>query len=408
MKTRSNVSIASAVLMAALTSRGAAQAQSTIEVSTEPQLQAAITSANSAGGNVTIVLDDGTYTLSNTLYVNAPNVTIEGKSGIRENVIIQGDAMSATAQIGDLIRVDGSNFQLHFVTLQKSGWHLIQIVGNDNVDNPVITDCVLRDAYQQMIKVTDDPSAPNVTSDNGLVENCVFEYTAGIGPEYYIGGIDAHAATNWVVRGNTFRYIASPSGSVAEFAIHFWDRSANNLVEKNLIIDCDRGIGFGLDGAPANQGGIIRNNMIYHSAGGGTFADVGIGLAHSPNSQVYNNTVYMEDAFPWGIEYRYVDTVNVAITNNLSNKPIQARDGGTAVLTDNVLDADPSWFVSPSEGNLHLAYAVSGVVDAGVPVSGLTDDIDGQARPNGPGIDIGADEYYSSVLPMPPTKLSVF
>src|SRR5215510_6138009 len=77
----------------------------TINVGTAAALQSAVASANGSGGNTTIVLADGTYTVSGTLYINAPNVTITSQSGDRTKVVIQGDAMSATADVGNLIRV---------------------------------------------------------------------------------------------------------------------------------------------------------------------------------------------------------------------------------------------------------------------------------------------------------------
>jgi hypothetical protein len=379
----------------------------TITVGNVTELQSAVASANSAGGGKTILLRDGTYTLSDTLYINAPNITIAGQSGVRENVVIQGDAMSSTASVGNVIRVAASNFQLSDVTLQKSRWHLIQIAGENNADSPVIRNCILRDAYEQIIKVSIDSANPSVTSDNGLVENCLFEYTAGIGPQYYIGGIDAHGSKNWVVRKNTFRSIISPNTSVAEFAVHFWDGSANNTVEKNLIINCDRGIGFGLDGR-GNTGGIIRNNMIYHSSNAGQFTDVSISLTESPNTQVYNNTIFTEDSFPWVIEYRYASTSNVVITNNLTNKPIISRDSATGTLSNNITNAASSWFVKPVNGDLHLASAISSVVGAGKTVNGLVDDFDGQPRPTtGAGIDIGADQFVPKTVLSAPTNLRV-
>jgi hypothetical protein len=378
----------------------------TVTVGNVTELQSAIASANSAGGNKTILLRDGTYTLNDTLYIDAPNIIIAGQSGVRENVIIQGDAMSSSARVGNIIRVAASNFQLSDVTLQRSRWHLIQIVGENNADSPVIRNCVLRDAYEQIIKVSIDQANPSVTSDNGLVENCLFEYTAGIGPQYYIGGIDAHGTKNWVIRKNTFRSIISPNTSVAEFAVHFWNGSANNTVEKNLIINCDRGIGFGLDGR-GNTGGIIRNNMIYHAANAGQFADAGIALTESPNSQVYNNTIIMDNNFPWGIEYRFAATSNVLIANNLTNKPIMNRDGASATVTKNVTNANNAWFVNSSSGDLHLVSATSGVADAGQAISGLSDDFDGQTRPQGLAIDIGADEFLINAALQPPRNLRV-
>ena len=379
-----------------------ASAQTTT-VGTVAQLESAVANANSSGGNRTILVLDGVYSLNGTLNVTAPNVTIAGRSGIRENVVIQGDAMSHTARIGNLIRVSARNFRLSDVTLQKSGFHLIQIAGENDADAPVIRNCILRDAYQQMIKVSNDPAAPGVSSDKGLVENCLFEYTAGVGPQFYIGGIDAHASKNWVVRNNTFRNIVSPSRSVAEFAIHFWDRSADNTVEKNLIVNCDRGIGFGLDGK-GNTGGIIRNNMIYHAASAGRFADTGIALTESPGTQVYNNTIVMDNSFPWSIEYRFASTTGVLIANNLTTKPIVSRNGASGVVSKNVTNAVGSWFVNPASGDLHLASAIASVVGAGQIVAGLSDDFDSQPRPAGAGIDIGADQFVAKAAFSPPTN----
>jgi hypothetical protein len=384
---------------------GLASAQTTT-VQTAAELQSAVAAANSAGGNRTILLRNGTYTLSDTIYINAPNVTIASEGGVRENVVIQGDAMSSTAKVGNVIRVAASNFQLSGVTLQKSGWHLIQIVGESNADNTIIRNCILRDAYQQMVKVSNNPSTPAITGDGGLVENCLFEYTAGIGPQYYIGGIDAHGSKNWIVRNNVFRSIISPSSSVAEFAVHFWDGSANNTVERNVIVNCDRGIGFGMD-AKGNTGGIIRNNMIYHAANAGSFADAAIALIESPSTQVYNNSIFMENSFSWGIEYRFATTTGVLIANNLSNKPIMLRDGASGSVSKNVSNAAKAWFVDAAGGNLHLASAVSSVVDAGQAITGLTNDFDGHSRPVGAGIDIGADEFGSGAALPSPTNLRI-
>jgi len=110
----------------------------------------------------------------------------------------------------------------------------------------------------------------------------------------------------------------------------------------------------------------------------------------------------------FSMEYRFTATQNAVFTNNLTNRQILARDGGTATLSNNVTNASASWFKSVSTGDLHLASAVASVVDQGKAVSGLTDDIDGQARSGAP--DIGADEFGGSsaaTTPNPPTNVRV-
>jgi hypothetical protein len=359
-----------------------------VVVSDVVQLEAAIVKANS-GGAKTIILKDGTYTLRNMLWVEAHGVTVRSASANRDAVIIEGRGMKG--DVTHIFNVGGSKFTVRDVTLRRVSQHAIQIHGEFNAGSPLIKNVRILDTGQQMVKGSYDARKPQARADNGIVENCLLEYSAGVGPQYYIGGIDIHYARNWVVRKNIFKSIQSPRDQVAEFAIHFWSDSEGTLVEGNTIINCDRGIGFGM-GDRGHVGGIIRNNMIYHDSSG-RFGDVGIALESAMNAQVYNNTVFQEHGYPNAIEYRFGKSRGALIVNNLTNRSIRQRDGATGNVTHNVQNARASWFNNPYSGDLRLKSAVPSVVDKGRKISGLISDFDGDKRPKGRGIDIGADEY---------------
>jgi parallel beta-helix repeat protein len=350
----------------------------TITVSTVAELVNAVQQAN-ASGNLTILIEDGTYTLSEMLWIEGNNVTFRSRSGNRDAVVIRGQGMNGS--VSHIFNVPGDNFTAADMTIGWVANHAIQI--HSDGDNPVVHNVRFVDTYEQMLKVSFRPG-DSTSSDNGLVEWCVFEYSAGIGPQYYIGGIDAHQAHNWTIRNNVFYHIRSPEAALAEYAIHFWSDASNTLVEHNTIINCDRGIGFGL-GDRGHIGGMIRNNMVY------TTRDVGISLENSRNTTMYNNTVYTEN-YGNSIEYRFSGTQGVSIINNLTNAQIASRDGGSGRVETNVTSARSSWFVDVGNGNLRLTTAESAVVDQGQTLADVTQDIDCEMRPKGAAYDIGADE----------------
>ncbi|MFC1452091.1 hypothetical protein ACFLSJ_01950 [Verrucomicrobiota bacterium] len=362
-----------------------------VTVNTAAGLADAVTAANS-GGDTTILLENGTYTLDDMLMVETDGLTVQSVSGNRDLVVVQGEGMSGG--VTHVFNVAGDNFTARNLTVGNVSQHAIQL--QVDVDGAVMEKLRVFDTGEQMIKIPYDPGNLTATCDDGRVEDCRLEYTAGIGPQYYIGGVDAHNSKNWTVRNNVFIGIRSPSEDVAEFAIHFWSDSENTLVERNTIINCDRGIGFGL-GDRGHVGGIIRNNFIYHDSSEG-FADVGIAAETAPGVQIYNNTVFQEHSYPNAIEYRWAATTDALIANNLANRPVAQRDGASGDVSNNVTSAFASWFIAPSAGNLHLASQVVEVVDQGISIAGLADDFDGEVRPQGAGIDVGADEYSAAGL----------
>ncbi|MBN2062936.1 MAG: right-handed parallel beta-helix repeat-containing protein [Deltaproteobacteria bacterium] len=351
-----------------------------ITVNNLEELENAIREAN-AKNNITILLEDGVYDLKRQVFIKGNNVTIRSGSGNRKNVIIRGKGMAGS--IPHIFEVVGKNFTAADLTIGGVKYHGIQIHGENNADGPLIHNLRILDTGQQMIKVSHN-SKTGTGADKGIVEWCSFEYSAGVGPDYYIGGIDAHHAGDWVVRNNHFQGIRSPEKALAEYAIHFWSESSNTLVEKNTIVACDRGIGFGL-GDRGHQGGMIRNNMIF------TTRDVGIGLENSSNTKIYNNTIYSL-IYRNSIEYRFLRSRGISIINNLTNAPITARNGGKATLSNNVTDAKPYWFIGADRGDLHLNGTIQGATNRGLFLTDVLDDIDCESRIRSGSVDVGADE----------------
>lgn len=105
-----------------------------------------------------------------------------------------------------------------------------------------------------------------------------------------------------------------------------------------------------------------------------------------------NNSVYAA-SYANAIEYRFGATTGAYIANNLTYGAIARRDGATATLTSNHTAATATYFAAPADGDLRLASALTPVVDMGLVLPDVTDDIDRTSRPMGGAPDIGAHEW---------------
>jgi hypothetical protein len=371
------------------------------QVATVAELKSAINDANAAGKPATILIADGVYTLDvNQLQLTCTKLVVRSASGNRDAVVIRGPDEGPNASLGNVFLVSAPDIVISDITIGYCRWHGIQVRGESPYDVSGLTvhNCRLVNCNEQFIKGSSSDADP-VGATDGVIENCLFEFTSGWAYQYYTGGIDIHKGVNWVVRDNLFRNIRNPGSGIAEHAVHFWKRCTtqpqNVVVERNWIINCDRGIGFGLGGfATGHDGGtsVIRNNMIYND-GSGPNTDVGIGLESANDVAVHNNTVVIPTY--WApIEYRFADSSNLSFRNNLTDKAIQRRDTApVATLLNNLESAQADWFVDQDAGDLHLKPGVDQVIDQGAPLGSFTDDMDGDSRPRLDGWDIGADEY---------------
>lgn len=393
-----------------------------VTVNTVDALKTAIDRANSdPAADRTILIEDGAYHLKwSHLTISRDGVTIAGKSGKREAVVLRGQSGMHGGRIEFIFEINADDVTLRDMTLEDVGSHAVIIHGEPphDADRPILRNLVIRDTWEQMVKVTPSNKDPNQSfCEGGLLEDSLLEYTARVGPQFYIGGIDAHGARDWVVRRNVFRNISSPSKSLAEHAVHFWSWSRGTLVENNLILNCDRGIGLGLSNS-GHTGGIIRNNIVFHDEHNpGGFADVSIEVLHSDGARIYNNTVWQAHS-NYFAAIKNFESRDVTIANNLVHMQPDAHWGlrqavwvkdGTGTLASNAVSApDPSWFasVSPPAANrvtdigAFLAIrdaSVTRAIDQGTAaIPDLPDpflDFDSRPRPRGKVLDIGAREY---------------
>jgi hypothetical protein len=363
-----------------------------------------------AGAGTTLVLADGSYEIASTLRLSKSGLVLRSASDDPTKVIIDGRYV-----VNELVQVTASDVTIAHLTLTRAKHHPIHAfppAAGVDVENTRIYGVVISDSGQQFVKVNPIQGQPGYV-DHGSIECSSFRMTDAGRPNIesccggcYTGGIDVHAGLGWRVRNNLFEGIHCENGALAEHAVHFWKGSRDTLVENNRIVDCARGIGFGLDGgigervypdAPyggamlAHYDGIIRNNVIWAST---PWFDTGIELQIAKQPLVVHNTVLSADSvtsFFSSIDYRFPETFAV-IQNNLTRK-ISQRDGAQGTVSHN-LEATPlDLFADAAALDFHLLPSKVGAIDQGsvVPESGL--DMDGQTHDHG-APDLGADEYW--------------
>jgi hypothetical protein len=349
--------------------------------------------AGRAKPGTTIELADGVYRVPRTIVLTAEGVSLRSRSGRAARVTIDG-----RYETGDLIAVAASNVTVAELTLKRSSFHLVHAVppdGTRSISGTRLYRLRLRDASQQFVKI--NPNAARTASvDRGRVECSDFRLSAK-GRSHvstvlpcYTGGVDAHGARRWAVRLNTFEGIYCAEG-LAEHAVHFWTGSRGTLVERNVIVDCARGIGFGLgaDPAPGHSGGLIRNNVVVALR---PVMDTGIGLENAHGARVYHNTVFASSrALPRlfsSIDLRFPRT-DASVENNAVTR-ITVRDGAAPALARNLQEPPPRYFQNPSRVDFHLTAAATEAIDHGAALAQPGLDIDGEPRRGQP--DLGADE----------------
>ncbi len=254
-----------------------------------------------AKSGTTILLGDGSYVMQGTesqrrLTFAVSGVTLRSASGDRSKVVIDGEYKT-----NEIVFVSASDVTIAHLTIKRAVDHLIHVTGAPgNVKNTRLHDLALIDSGEQFVKVNGDGNGN--WADNGRLECSYLELTAAGRPHVepnpggcYTGGIDGHGAWGWQVRLNTFKGIYCDGAGLAEHAVHFWTGSRDTLVERNQILSCARGIGFGLgqsgaartyspDPYPAvaykgHIDGIIRNNLIHVEPAVSPYYDTGIGLS---------------------------------------------------------------------------------------------------------------------------------
>jgi len=364
----------------------------------------------------TILLADGTYRMTGgeaerRLQIVSNGVTLRSASGNRDAVIIDGEYGTE-----EIITISANDVTVAHLTVTRAVHHPIHVTGGPTADTTGVAlhDLHIVDGGEQFVKINTSGATPNTYTDDGVVSCSLFELTDAGRPEVvpdpggcYTGGIDGHQARGWLVRDNVFRGIHCENGSLAEHAIHFWTASRDTIVERNTIIDCARGIGFGLGdggggdpdrayaddpypgvGYVGHYDGIIRNNVIAISPGFAWF-DTGIELEQARGTRALHNTVIHPDTAFASISHRFANTL-VTLENNLV-RTIRARDGSTATGDSNLEGAEDALFIDVPGHDLHLDPSATAAIDQGIPLPDSGPDIDGDERTDG-APDLGADE----------------
>ena len=248
------------------------------------------------------------YQVDRLIYLRGKrNVTIRSESGDPTKCVLRGKGWDSPSDQDDILRIgDCRNITVAGLTFTDCHAYGIKVQAEDNPENIQILKCRFRDIGTRAIK----GSGGRGSAKGGSIRYCHFSNSKVPPAEWlhegnYITAIDMMGLDGWTISDNVFENVRGRTGA-ARAAIFIWVFSKNVTVERNLIVNCDRGIAFGNPSASTAQvaddefhvqNSVCRNNFIVPGP------DAGIELWWVDGVQVYNNTIWRPEGAGRGIRF---------------------------------------------------------------------------------------------------------
>ena len=166
----------------------------------------------------------------------------------------------------------------------------------------------------------------------------------------------------------------------------------NNIIANNNATYMGGGIAFETGLSQPVTGTIVNNTFAFNNSG------IGNGRIAVHVNEPYVNLTLMNNIV-YG--HTYGVYVEISSTANLSNTLFYTNSLGDTGGPGSITNINPITGQNPLLDSAYHLLTGSPAIDAGLFLPWLTDDIDGNFRPQGPAYDIGADEllYQSIYLP---------
>ena len=353
----------------------------------------------------TLVLASGTYPLSEPVVLSAQGMSLRSASGNPSDVVLDAD-WGIT-----VVDVEADGVTVAEVTLTRGD--VLLRAGSGAPSNSLAVHRVrFVDAINAALRVNSVDGA----ADDGVVACSRFVQTdAGRETGCQLGdestmGIQAQAVRGWRITANRFDGYYCAGNTTARAIVA--DRGSRDVeIDRNIIRDSFIGIQLGLSETAEGDervyadppacaaggfvdfaGGTVCSNIVFRSSAVEPRVDTGIAVWQGCDVTFVHNTVASPTDVPTfsSIEWRFGNTTNIEVINNLVSGELRARDGAVADETANIVFDDPdAAFVDLQGGDLHLT-ADNPAIDVAVPGTGCVNDIDLEPRGSAP--DVGADE----------------
>ncbi|MGJ5642350.1 T9SS type A sorting domain-containing protein [Formosa sp. S-31] len=257
--------------------------------------------------------------------------------------------------------------------------------------------------------------------NNKVYDNCRYNVYGNSGISLYQNwNYDSNSTTHRMIIENN--YLRGNKGLVP---VTFW--GCAYLDGNGIIIDDSRNTQSGSTLGAYTGKTLIRNNVVIGNGG------AGIHIFESDNIDIINNSTYCNQQTPeisTG-EINAAQSSNVIVRNNImyakSDKPINISGyystnilfennllfggNGNFVEGTNSIIANPNYINPTLDENTDLHInSTSPAIDSGSSILAPSNDFNGNQRPIGNGLDIGAYEYDTtlSIVDFKPLKIKIY